>query len=349
MTVEQLRRYLEHPNVRAFLLVIRHGESGLTDDAYRMRFGGLGKPVAYFDDFTQHPRIFEPTYGGKQSSAAGAYQITATTWDGLVRQYGFADFTPTTQDLAAVALVCGRKAVDDLLAGRFDQAVAKCRLEWTSLPGAAENNAKWTLARAREFFVASGGTLDATPQPTEPTSMPILAALLPTIVNAIPSLISVFGKDGNSERNAKAAQIVADTVVQATNAVNLQEATEKLTSDPAALAAATQAVNAEPYLTTLMEVGYGGIAAARKAASDPDQIPFYRNPAFLISSMLFVLPLLLCVDVFFVHPDAYAGEIRTQIVTGILGVIMLLGGYWLGTSFGSSRKTELLAEQRNNV
>ena len=70
---------LSHANVGAFLRVIREGESSQEPVAYRMRWGGLGKPVAYFDDFSKHPRIFEPTTGGRQSSAAGAYQIVATT------------------------------------------------------------------------------------------------------------------------------------------------------------------------------------------------------------------------------------------------------------------------------
>lgn len=175
--------------------------------------------------------------------------------------------------------------------------------------------------------------------------MPILAALLPQIVAAIPSLISIFGKGGNAEKNAKAAQVVADVVVKATDAVNLQEATEKLAADPKALAAASAAVNSDPFLVQLLEVG-GGIQEARKAASNPAQIAFWQNPAWWISMVLIAMPFLLLVDVFYVHSSAYNGEIRTQIVTAILNVILMVGAFWLGTSFGSSRKTELLAEQR---
>ena len=40
MTLTDLRRALGHPNVAAFLRVIRAGESSQTDDAYRMMFGG---------------------------------------------------------------------------------------------------------------------------------------------------------------------------------------------------------------------------------------------------------------------------------------------------------------------
>jgi hypothetical protein len=51
------------------------------------------------------------------------------------------------------------------------------------------------------------------------------------------------------------------------------------------------------------------------------------------------------VDVFFVHPSAYDGNLRTQIVTGLLAVILMVGGYWLGTSASSAKKDEALARR----
>lgn len=63
---------------------------------------------------------------------------------------------------------------------------------------------------------------------------------------------------------------------------------------------------------------------------------------FIISLVLLSLPALLLVDVLFVHPQAYNGELRTQIVTAILAVIAVVAGYWIGTSNSSARKTELL-------
>jgi hypothetical protein len=59
--------------------------------------------------------------------------------------------------------------------------------------------------------------------------------------------------------------------------------------------------------------------------------------------VLLVFPFMLCIDAFYTHPGNYGENARTQIITGVLAVIMIVGGFWLGTSFGSQRKTELNA------
>lgn len=159
---------LELPRVRAFLRVIRQGESSQEDRAYRMRFGGHGRPVAWFDDFARHPRVFEPTRNGQVSSAAGAYQITATTWDSIAPELGLFDFSPCAQDIAAVALVARRGALDAVLAGRLEEAVAACRQEWTSLPGAAENSGRYTMDKALRVYREYGGAVAREEQPAAP-------------------------------------------------------------------------------------------------------------------------------------------------------------------------------------
>jgi len=146
---------LQHPNVRAFLRMLRHGEGTSGPDGYQIHFGG-----ERFASFADHPRrAITKKLGGKPitSTAAGAFQFLAKTWDGLVRQYGFADFSPHNQDLAAVALILGRKALDDVIAGRFEQAVKKCNLEWASLPGSPYGQPVVTMAKARQVYEAFGG------------------------------------------------------------------------------------------------------------------------------------------------------------------------------------------------
>jgi len=68
--------------------------------------------------------------------------------------------------------------------------------------------------------------------------------------------------------------------------------------------------------------------------------PLWHNPAFVVSMLLMLFPLMLAVDVFYVHPESYSGELRVQIVTAILAVIAMTGGYWIGTSFSSAKKDE---------
>ena len=101
-------------------------------------------------------------------------------------------------------------------------------------------------------------------------------------------------------------------------------------------------------LCSVVEVG-PGIKAAREADAIATQAVqgFWRSPAFIISCVLLAFPAMLCADVFYVHPDSYSGELRTQVVTGVLAVIMVVGGYFLGSSAGSAKKDEALAAKGN--
>lgn len=155
------RALVNHPNVRAMLRVIRQGESSQNDAlAYRLIVGGQT-----FSDFSDHPGIFGKCWttssGTRQcSSAAGAYQITKTTWGEVKRVMGLNDFSPPSQDLAALGRIAYRGALPAVLAGDVETAVRKLRLEWTSLPGAAENNkAAGDIENAKRLFVAWGGAI----------------------------------------------------------------------------------------------------------------------------------------------------------------------------------------------
>lgn len=367
---------LQDSNVQAFLRMLRHGEGTAGDDGYRVMFGGghlvgLDGQPGTADDFADHPRrAITRKLGGSPitSTAAGAYQFLSKTWDGLVKQYGFADFSPMNQDLGAVALVKARKALEDVIAGRFEDAVRKCNREWASLPGSPYGQPVVTMARAREEYEAHGGTyapvlpeVAATladfinpvalaadtipPQPSKEQPMaPFVAAVLPSLIDLVPKLGRLFSSGSEtSERNIKAAEIVVAAAKEAIGARNEQELLETIKADPAAAAAVRGAIESQWF--KLEEVG-GGIVAAREANAaylQPGMQGFWHNPAFWIS-LLLLLPLYgLIADVLFVHPDNYSSELRVQFVTALLGVIALIGAYWLGTSFSSQRKTELQA------
>lgn len=147
------RDLVNHPNVRAFLRVIRQGESSQDDAvAYRMIVGRIGPQ---FSSFADHPRVF----GTRTSTAAGAYQITKTTWDWVRPKMGLKDFSPASQDMAALGLIAYRGALLDVLAGNLDEAIPKLVDEWTSLPGAKENNkAAGGMENAKRLFISFGGS-----------------------------------------------------------------------------------------------------------------------------------------------------------------------------------------------
>lgn len=157
--MNNLKIALENKNVFAFLRMLRHGEGTLSIDGYRIMFGG-----DRFDSYMDHPRVaVTRKLGGKPitSTAAGAYQFLSRTWDGLVKQYGFKDFSPANQDLAAVALIKGRKALEDVIDGRFEQAILKCNKEWASLPGSPYGQPVVTMLKAMQVYESSGGTYSA--------------------------------------------------------------------------------------------------------------------------------------------------------------------------------------------
>lgn len=378
MNRADLRAALADANVKAFLAVIRAGEGTSDDDGYRRCFGG-----SLFDSFADHPRRVIKA-GGYTSTAAGAYQFLARTWDGLLDQYGFHDFSPACQDEAACALIAGRRALDDVRAGRVEAAIGKCNREWASLPGSPYGQPTRTMAQALAVYAAAGGSLapvplvqldqaadaaadvriapttapDAAPAPTTAQASPdapqprkdfamppFLLAALPALIDAIPKLAQLFqgGVDTAEPKAVAVAQTVAQLVVDATGSKNVQEAVESIQADPSMLQAATQAI-ADNWFT-LSEAGGGGIDGARQAdaAFAAAGRKSVESPAFLISLVLLAMPFLLLIDVFFAHPANYSGELRTQIVTGVLMCISMVGAFWLGSSFGSMKKTEATA------
>jgi muramidase (phage lysozyme) len=359
LSLEGLRAFEKDANVVAMLAVIAAKESG---GAWDIINGGKR-----FTDFSRHPYQNIPTTRG--GLACGKFQFLGTTWARLCERYEFPDFSPDSQTLGAIALIQGRGALDDVIHGRFEDAVRKLRPEWTSLPGASESRGEWTMDKARALFVSEGGRLatDDLIQPAAPIDdhspvdlppvqppenrmpLPILAlisAFGPLIADMIPAVARAFDRKSDTPAKIEAATKIIDTIVTATGTANVQQAVEKMQSDPAALLVAKNAVVTEPSIQSLLEIG-GGIEAAREANLEMQNAPvgFWRNPAWWVTVLLLLFPIMLMVDVFWVHADQYNAELRTQIVTSILGVILVISGYWLGTSAGSVRKTDIIAQQ----
>lgn len=131
-----LEQALGNPNAQKYLRMIAQAEGTYKDassDPYRVAFGG-----STFDDLSKHPNVlrdFKQTDGKtNKTSAAGAYQFLGSTWDDVAGKLGLQDFSPRSQDLAALELIRRAGALDDVLNGRFDQAVQKTGTVWASLP-----------------------------------------------------------------------------------------------------------------------------------------------------------------------------------------------------------------------
>jgi lysozyme len=141
---------VNHPQVQAFLALIRTGEGTAGPNGYRTMFGG-----GLFVSLADHPRRAN-TRSGITSTAAGAYQFLTGTWDEMAAKYDLVDFSPASQDVAAVGLIKRRGALADVLAGRFRAAIDKCNREWASLPGSPYGQPTLSYERAQSVLVAAG-------------------------------------------------------------------------------------------------------------------------------------------------------------------------------------------------
>lgn len=155
------------PNVAAFLAAIRYSEG--TDrqgDPYRVCYGYTHT----IGDLSDHPAItgewagvpldnLGPRYAGLKSTAAGAYQFIRPTWLAAKKALHLSDFGAESQDAAAVWLIDRRGALDDVRAGRLDDAAAKCAAEWASLPGSTAGQGGRSRDQLAAAFINNGGTL----------------------------------------------------------------------------------------------------------------------------------------------------------------------------------------------
>lgn len=353
-----LRDYLSDTNVQAFLRVIREGETTQDDDkAYRMMFGG-----SLFSSFSDHPRQ-KITIGSLTSTAAGAYQFLSRTWDGLVKQYGFTDFSPANQDLGAVVLIKGRKALEDVLAGRLEKAIQKCNKEWASLPGSPYGQPVITLERARKVYLAWGGrevasgSLQASKGPLKPSeSLPVnkettmeplsfTVLALNALSKAIPLIRDFFGSDQSevSKRNLAAAEKVVEIAKDTLGAKNEQELISSITNNPEAIREIEQALKSQWYEIT--EIG-GGIEKAREHNLEMTKqtVPLWKQPALIVTSML--LPLVYVTVYAVLFTSGFSSEVQSMVVASVVsGILGAVTGFWLGTSYSSQKKDDALLKR----
>ncbi len=142
-------------NLSAFLLMIQYSEGTIGPNAYRILYGG-----GLFNNYSRHPNKVILKYG-IASTAAGAYQILYKVWEELRVALNLRDFSPMSQNRAAIELIRRRGALEDVLAGRFTKAVYKCRKTWASLPGAGYGQSERSVASLASVFQKAGGKIIA--------------------------------------------------------------------------------------------------------------------------------------------------------------------------------------------
>lgn len=115
---------LRDPRVRALLDAIAYGEA----DDYNEIVGG-----ERFSDFSRHPNKYVRKF---DSTAAGRYQFNRATWREIAPKTGVTDFSPHSQDLAAIQLMVQEGMIESLFKGNLPQAILRGNNRWASLEGA---------------------------------------------------------------------------------------------------------------------------------------------------------------------------------------------------------------------
>jgi putative chitinase len=183
---------------------------------------------------------------------------------------------------------------------------------------------------------------DAAQAPSKEQTMPIpaiVAAVLPSLIEAIPKLGKVFGSGSEvADRNIKAAELVVETVKAATGAVNAQDAAERIKSDPAAARTAAQAVDSIWY--ELTEAGGGGVDGARRAdAAQRAGGDLLHSASFWVALLLLPLVYLLVLSLIgLVGTATWSDDVRAGLSGSLISaVIGGLVGYYYGQTTTRNR------------
>lgn len=159
--VHLLEADLEHPNIKAFLILIRKAEGTSSNNGYRYLFGSSPRNEKLFDSYYDHPSMYIEFKNKKGetlvTSAAGAYQFLFRTWDRIRTRLGLQDFSPKSQDLAAIELLYEAGATDDIKKGSLRSALQKVCKVWASLPGAGYDQPEHSFSEVVQWYKNAGG------------------------------------------------------------------------------------------------------------------------------------------------------------------------------------------------
>ncbi len=150
-------------NLEAFLQMIGVSEGTVQipggEDGYKVIVGSTPKHPILFDSYDDHPRRLIRLSPTLVSTAAGKFQILERYFDAYKESLHLLDFSPLSQDAIATQMIREQHALEDVNAGRFDIAIAKCANIWASLAGSNYGQPTRTMEFLTNAYKAAGGTL----------------------------------------------------------------------------------------------------------------------------------------------------------------------------------------------
>lgn len=373
----RFEEFLENSNVRAFLAALRYGEGTADEKGYRRLVGG-----GEFEGFDKHPnkRIPITYYDTNEkrrktifSTAAGAYQFIIATWTRTQASLSLPDFSPRSQDIGAVSLIAGRGALSDVVAGRINEAVRKCALEWASLPGSPYGQPVKSLTQFRAYYERHGGIYGpvgavATPAPApapveaptpaveppepiydstpyaplvsqgKPAMAPFVWPAITMLMESVPSLIRLFGKGEQSSKNAETAEKVIEIAKQVTGADTAEGAARRIQESPDAQQALEKEVRTNWFDLYDPEIAKAN-EESRKAAGD--RVAGLMSVSRWNAIPWWGLAYSALIGCFFLVKQILTtatAEVQTLVLGSVLGVVSTVIAYFFGSSFRANAK-----------
>ncbi|WP_323660569.1 glycoside hydrolase family 104 protein [Pectobacterium versatile] len=145
---------LNNPNARSYLDAISRAEgtSGYMNSGYHTMFGG--GQISSLSDHPRQLKDFQQTDGTwNKTSAAGRYQFTQKSWDEAAAALGLNDFSPQSQDMAALWLIQRAGQLDNVLSGDFMTATNNLGGVWASLPSSPYAQPKRSQAEMESYYL----------------------------------------------------------------------------------------------------------------------------------------------------------------------------------------------------
>jgi len=223
-------------------------------------------------------------------------------------------------------------------AGNFDAITRRIN---GGTNGAADRNARHQRAIAALAALATAPAAEQPPAPVmekPPMPLPFAIAALPSLIQAAPDLIRIFGGK-KAEENAQAAEVVVKVAMQVTGQSTVEGAATAIHADPQAAELFRGGVRMQMGdLLMLIEADEKSRDAAmgRNAqlmAADPRWIYILGGIAMLVVVSSYVLAGIV------ITGDGFSAEIKAMVITGVvIGAIGTVLAFLFGSSHGSRAK-----------
>lgn len=341
---------------------------------YRTLYGG-----GQFDPdktLPDHPRR-SVTAGGYTSTAAGRYQILASTWDDFLKSTFPRAFDEAGQDACALWLIERRAALADVQSGLLASAIQKCGKEWASLPGSPYGQPTRSYAYCEQHYLAAGGTLHpdgdvvqpAAPIEDRSTSLPTKAPAMPLLLALLPSVLQLFAPRAQAQLQKITGagpdvvqpflEQLFGKIAQATGQADPVQGVAALQTTPAAVQTVQESAldyldKLGPILDRLNSYDQGAWtaeetsrnAAANRALAQQDAGPLRGNPTFLLA--VFVMALVGFVVGVVLLKGGFSTDMQAFVIGAVVGsALTAVLGFYFGSSRNSSAKDATIAQLAN--